>query len=653
MLASAVSRRAGPVAGDWRGVPLQREVAAAPTAAAGAPAAKHVDAAMLDNLQFADEIDRAERWLASHPASSGERLRREAELARLNEERERRVRSGHVWLLEGRRPQALYQLVAGGEQVFVAQVDPSRAASAPACFSAGVLVSEGQFASILRQQSIETVQQPDAGTSAEGLMSAGAVGTSPSLTPWARAAAGEFSQPFKNARAVKSGLTGALGEASVATRTRIGGYGLLPIVDLNRVSKGFEVFDFNSKLTKQLISAKASAQATQTARVSYALSKGGGDVTLSDPSRQALFERAAKKIYPNQTPAAAKDLALERARLAVNPDDVAETARRLGGRLAADPAQFTSEIDRQLGRRPAQLEPGGTRFATLAAIDAEVAAKPHLRPAYQALVAEWARGAGGKVISHGTPSVELERIRDLRIGIGPATAEPLIRNAVSPEYLQTAARGGGVRGSLAAAGAPATYGAGAGGLIALAFSGWVYVVDHEGNVYDVVEQTSLGGASGAVAGATEQLATGAANRLLLGAAGAPGAIAAGTAGRSAIFARGLGGAAAGGVAAPVFVVGHMAYEEYTGKATYEAHKYVSKAGRAGVAGVVSGAAGTAAVGLLATVVPAAAAGTAAGPIGTVVGIIVGVGVYYLVDRAVGNEIESGLDRLAGSSSRRP
>ena len=419
------------------------------------------------------------------------------------------------------------------------------------------------------------------------------------------------------------------------------------------MSKGFEVFDFNSKLTKQLISAKASAQATQTARVSYALSKGGGDVTLSDPSRQALFERAAKKIYPNQTPAAAKDLALERARLAVNPDDVAETARRLGGRLAADPAQFTSEIDRQLGRRPAQLEPGGTRFATLAAIDAEVAAKPHLRPAYQALVAEWARGAGGKVISHGTPSVELERIRDLRIGIGPATAEPLIRNAVSPEYLQTAARGGGVRGSLAAAGAPATYGAGAGGLIALAFSGWVYVVDHEGNVYDVVEQTSLGGASGAVAGATEQLATGAANRLLLGAAGAPGAIAAGTAGRSAIFARGLGGAAAGGVAAPVFVVGHMAYEEYTGKATYEAHKYVSKAGRAGVAGVVSGAAGTAAVGLLATVVPAAAAGTAAGPIGTVVGIIVGVGVYYLVDRAVGNEIESGLDRLAGSSSRRP
>ena len=109
----------------------------------------------------------------------------------------------------------------------------------------------------------------------------------------------------------------------------------------------------------------------------------------------------------------------------------------------SDQARFRAEINSQLARNPVQLELGGQRFTTLAAIDAEVAAKPQLAAAYQALVAEWAAGAGAKVVSHGTSAPELQNAVAARGQVGFTATTRQIESAFSPEYVQAQMRGGG------------------------------------------------------------------------------------------------------------------------------------------------------------------------------------------------------------------
>ena len=156
----------------------------------------------------------------------------------------------------------------------------------------------------------------------------------------------------------------------------------------------------------------------------------------------------------------------------------------------------------------------------------------------------------------------------------------------------------------------------------------------KGDVLDVVEQTALGTGTGALGGATEQVATSLVNRAIVSSLGGPAAAATGQLGGAALMSRGLGGGAAGAIAAPLFVIEHMGYQELRGQASYQGYQYASKGVRAAV---VEGASG-----FLATVGTATLVGTAAGPVGTVVGIIIGVGIYMLIDHAVGDEIESGV-----------
>ena len=241
----------------------------------------------------------------------------EAYLGRLNLERRRRVMAGHVSLIERRRPFGGLPTRAVGDRAGDRRPRRGRAPGlAPAAVQWQGAAPERQFAAMLADQAVVTVASesslpggPGVATmpqsaerrgpgSCRGHRRRGAVHHA--VGAWSR----RQDQPALHelpASADRDG--GALGETSLMTRTTIGGYGLLPMIDLNAVfGTSAPVFDVQGRLFPGLYSAKASAQATQSGRVGYSMSKGGPDVAYSDPAARRCSIRPRRRSSPARRP---------------------------------------------------------------------------------------------------------------------------------------------------------------------------------------------------------------------------------------------------------------------------------------------------------------------------------------------------------------
>jgi hypothetical protein len=111
---------------------------------------------------------------------------------------------------------------------------------------------------------------------------------------------------------------------------------------------------------------------------------------------------------------------------------------------------------------------------------------------------------------------------------------------------------------------------------------------------------------------------------------------------SGLLARGAGGFAAGGVVAPAVTWLGMGIEDLFFDADYYWGDYAAKGARSGVAGAAAAGGGALAAGGV-----GALAGSEVPILGNAVGFLVGIGIYYLVDSSVGDDIEEGVRGAAG------
>ena len=604
--------------------PLQRQVAD------DAPAPQLVDVESLDSAQLLVELGRVDAWLRSHSEVLTEHAVWADYQTRLQHERGRRIVGGHIWLIEEESTDApLYALVPrSATELVVVQVDRASAAALPASLGSTQLLSAAQFGRMRKRSGIETV-------------AAGAIASAPAAggarTPFTRASMDVFAQEWNNPQHLRTGLPGAIGEASLRTRTPVGGYGLLPMDDLNArtgpsgQAGNYPVFDWRSRLFDQLVSVKASSQATQGGRVGY-YSGGAHDVSYADPGRQALFDWTATDLFPGDP--AARASALEQAVVAVNEDDVGALRNALQRWAVADPNDFRLDIDRVLAQEPLQVmtrpAPGAPPqlrpYSSLAALESAAASGSVDQPAFAEALGSV---VGEKVVGHGTSTVEIQRMLAARARFGLGTAGvsgDQLRGIVTDEWLAAELRGGGVRGNIAASGGAVATGSVIGFAIGTAGEILTIVLDDKGHPHAVRELGAHGAAglvSGGVGAGVQQVTTGLVNEALLPASGSLAA----TGGGRAIASRLVGGTLGGTVAAPIFVMGTMALDDQP----HEASEYAGKGTRAAVGGAAGGLGGAMLVGAIwGSEVPIA---------GNIVGAIVGAGVYYVVDRGVGAEIE--------------
>jgi hypothetical protein len=580
-----------------------------------------IDPRQLDNVRLRAEIEAVRGRV-----SAGGLMATEREYLRsLEEERLRRIGLGQVWLAQpNRAPGPLYQLVPAGDRIAVVELD-----SAPAATLGGSVV-------MTREQLDEQLLKLGV-TRADEAALAGVRGSRIYVPAFESRLPGLFAQPVTNPRHLRSGFTGDLGELSA----RMGSTRGLFVTDLNVVPWGapaqtgnFPIFDLRSWFALRQV--KASTQARQTGRLGY-YEGGFEDVSGTGTARrQALLATAAQTLFPGLPAADAEQLVRTRALLQVNADDVRDFRARITTSVQQRPADYRTFLDSMLRDSPEALGP--RRFTSLAQIESAHAAGT-LTPQDRAqLLDRLAARASKRVVSHGLTTQELINLQNARarFGFGAASAAPgVIATQVSPEYLMAERAGGGWPGSFEAAGRSARGGEAAGGLVAMGMDigGAIWDPDaHPELPWELVRHGGLGYASGATGAYVESLWLSQASRSAIGA---------GVSGRAAVASRGAGGGGLGGaVAAPIFTWGEMLLSDVD----YSAEDYFAKGTRATAGGAGSG--------LLAAGLTGAVWGSEVPIAGNIVGFIVGVGVYMLVDSAIGEHVEGvarGLWEAVGSA----
>lgn len=566
------------------------------------------DPSRLDSAQLEAEIAAARARIVGRTARPGDL----DYLRALEEERLRRVGLGQAWLGQRTRPPGpLYQLVPAGNRVAVVELDPSLATD-PWLTAGTVVLTADQLEGQLRKRGIATVDEAAL---------AGMRGSRVYLPGFESRLPGLFAQPVSGVQHLRTGFSGGLGEFSAEMGWSRG----LFAADLNAVPWGpqrqignFPIFDLLSFFGIPQV--KTSTQFGQAGRFGVYTS-GYGDIT--GIRRPGLFGVAAQELFPTLPPADAEQLARLQSLLAVNADDVRAFRERIGMRVQQRPGDYRPFLDALLADSPETL--GSRRFTSLAQIESAHAAGTLTAADRARLLGRLASRASNRVVSHGLSTSDLINLQRARaqFGLGGASAAPeVITTQVSPEFLLAERYGGGWAGGARAAQRSAAGGGAVGGLIAVVTNTGVIIFDereHPEWARELVTTGGLGVVSGATGAAVETVVVNQLSRAAIteGVAG----------GGTVIFRSGAGGGAAGGVAAPIFVVGSMLLSDEH----YEGEDYFSKGTRASVAGAGSG--------ILAAGITGAIFGSEVPILGNVVGFVIGVGAYLIIDGTIGDWVE--------------
>jgi len=593
-------------------------------------------------------------WLHRHVAADSGYAAHRARARALEAERSARVQSGAVWLDEPPSSQPLFGLIAYGDGLVVVEDPASR--SATGATASGLVLTRSQLDRMLLDLSVRTFPATPAmgaavtgATLGTGLYTAGDYrGYAPLFAERVNpdtlrtAFPGNAGEYFYGARTPDaSGRTDLNTRAWQRPRPTPGNPGLL-----GWRSTDFPVFDFMER-GNELISVKQSLGLTQADRFNY-FDSGLSDIHgRSAPTTsgfttfdQAVFNLAAPGSlrWPPNSPAlspaeraaweVARTRTLQRARLAVNPEDVvqyrADVARRI---QRGSSTAYARVIDAYLAAQPEVHN--GTTYTTLAQINAASAGDRATlmgRVATRIASTQIVPGAVTRQSTGGLARVRTNMGLDVS-GQGSAP-RPDVQARAFPEALAVGEYG--YRGAMARTVAPgALMGGGAAVATTIIVNGIRYQQLPSGEVI------AVSGAAGTLGGAMGAPLETAVQARLAQTAMARTLTAGGTAiarGSGASLLRGLGGAGAAAPVAGLITLGTMGYYDATDPFYNPAAlDYLGGGGRAFVVGGVSG--------LAASALTFAMFGATLGPLGFVVGLLLGVGLYLLTDYLIGARTE--------------
>lgn len=473
-------------------------------------------------------------------------------------------------------------------------------------------LSELQFQALLQRLSIPNVTS----ATLSGYMSSlGFLGGFESNAPPV------FSRELGRPGIQQSQWRGGLGEVSARHR------GVMPSVDLNAIQNNHPIFDLRD-WSGGLNSVKTSVRTPGAGGLYDTYLHGLRDIL---GYRQATYARAGASLYPNLAPADAAAQLLMKGYLSVNADHVRPFQETLRNPASYAQQAYRQSADLILSASPVRINSVTyTSYAQLEALQRNARAPAAARRQAEAALATVREQLASRVQSNGLTSDQLRNLVAFRRQTGidnPQMTSNQLRGWIFPELITAASYGGGLRGSLRAAGGSSLRGGVGGGVVAVLCEGGYLLYEQPPDMGQRLVRTGVVGIGAGLFG-------GAAESLTMTQVGAPLARRMISQGSSTWLAsgvgRGLGGGVAGGMAAPIFTLGALALDgqEHSGA------DYASAGTRAFVSGTLSAALAAGVVGgIWGTSVPIA---------GNVVGFLVGFGGYLLVDALVGDEVEQGV-----------
>ncbi|HEX5750223.1 MAG TPA: hypothetical protein VFZ09_28590 [Archangium sp.] len=507
-----------------------------------------------------------------------------------------------------------FQLVPHGAALAVVQAGPGQREDA-----CGDVLTRAQLEQALCNHCIPTV--PASALS-------GYLSSLHALPAFDRHAPGPFSRELGTSTLSRGDWRGTLGELSARHA------GMLPQQDLNAVRYNHPIFDLRDARGR-LKSVKTSVRAADSRGDAFETYLSG----LRDMVglRPGTWERARAALYPQVPAAEGRTLMLRHGYLLVNEDHV-EPFRA----VLRDPATYRKQSYREVADKLLELEPvriGGTVYRAYQNLENTrrgTTTSPEVRREVEAALWAVREKLASRVQGNGLTSphlVQLERFRRQVAVANPHMTAAEIERWVFPELLLVARHGGGVRGNAVAAGITGARGAAGGAVVSVACEGgWLlYEIfnDQEPAVAPRLgKAAAAGGVSGLVGGATQNLVTANAGSTVshqLVRRGVNVHLSAGTG-------RAVGGFAGGALAAPVFAIASLAFDDEEHGRT----DYVATGTRAFVSGSLSSAVAAGVVGAI--------WGSEVPLLGNVVGFIIGFGGYYLVDALTGEQVEQGVRR---------
>jgi hypothetical protein len=601
---------------------------------------------LLSNQELLDAIAAVSRELAPVGPVDAQRRIRLARAQALIDERKARAQAGQVWLDDpfGGR---LLTLRDQGNVVAVHEARDARESRGGLGRSAAVL-TERQLHDMLAALHIQTVGAATTGaTLGTGLYTAGdRAGYAPrfarplNTNTLNKAFTGDAGEYFYGVRA--PGSAGRVDLNTRAWRRPISGGGLA-----NPQVGAFPAFDFLDGANPVQI--KTSLADSDAGRFGY-FDTGLADIQNRSSATGTGFSTFDQAVFnleppnslrwppnsPTLTPAeraawqAARQRYLQRARLAVNPENLVDYRDDVARRMARGRSTtYQQVIDAYLALQP-EIH-NGVRYTTLAQINAAPAAE---RATIMTRLCN--RIVATQIVSGGIAGPSIARLAGIRtrLGLDPAGSGSTARADVTartwPELLAV-----GEHGYARASGRAAVPGAavGGGGAV-LTEVALTYLQTGQLPTGERVIVSGTGGTLGGAAGAAGETAvqarlaqTAFAQRM------ASGSTALGRAGAPVV--RGIGGGAVAGPVSGVITLGTMAYYDASDP-RYDPRglDYFGAGGRAFVVGGLSG--------LGSSALTFALFGATLGPVGFLVGLIVGVGLYLLTDYLIGARVERGL-----------
>jgi hypothetical protein len=599
---------------------------------------------------------------------------------RLEAERSRRARIGHIWLqaATGEIPATLVRvsdnLIDGS--MTVTRVSGSSDAFAGDDIHLEPLMTEAQFQAFLDRQQLETIRLEEyrrqmLEARMAQMTSAGVAGTRLYNT----GLDANLIDPFARRPGTNTWM-GRLGEAGYEGSARAGfGWG---VDDLNgrrwtdsrgRLmgggnSENYPVFDFENK--------PSFARVLGVARVSVKTSAGGTAAQRFDYYNKGLaemYQSGAKSALPSYIDSqpqfagqgrtgpqyeANRSQVLADAYIAVNADDVSAFRSMLSDPSARESATSPTLWEDAGGFTPGQRFPragwrpvyegvmrehpvrvNGVDYSTPAALDQAHRTGQITTQDYRLAQGEVGRRAASKVVSHGVSTTDLVNLRSARPTLS-AIPEARLPSLLTPEYMRATRLGGGLSGEFGAAGGAGLKGGGAGGVIAVITTAGVMFFDepdHPDWERELGTAGALGTFGGFVGSGTEQLLISGGTRIMLNSAaeGVPSMLTP----RLTTLGGRFGG---GGAAAGALEMVSMGFLEDRKHSDLEWTERTTRAFVIGGGSAVIGAEVGTSAGVFTTALIGAAAGSEVPIVGNIVGFIVGLGVgafiYYEADKVI-------------------
>jgi len=631
----------------------------------------------LTNEALLEEFNRTKAYLAARSKGEDDYYAYANLQRRVNEERMHRKDLGHVWLVEDLSavPAELYQLSTGpfGE-VFVNRISGKTVAGPPSALADGPVLTVGQFHKFLERSGIPTVdpaaffarQNPNSPqgmhlfpslstpTGAGGQFGSSSTGTQPGLLPALGGigvgagglyqspadlfSMGLVSRPLPGSTIGRNQWRGQVAESYFQYGNGMG----LPYQDLNAFTNpnapNFPVYDYRTRLTGSLISVKSSVPGDPAAGPNMGTYVDGGFDVMFGTARPGKFTNSVNRLNTDVGIPLTQMEATWKSYLAVNSDHVDLVRAEVERRIRQDPGDYDPLMNVLLRDGPVSIN--ATRYTSIQDLRNARANGTVSQADFDLAIGDLASRARGRVISNGATTAEYRNLVNMRQQYG-SVAENDFGRLASPEFLEAERFGGGPAGAMMAMRRSAARG-GAGGMVIAGGMdlGRMLFTGNGPDAGHFAIDVGLGGAGGAASSTIEAGIANQFSRSMLTRAATGESVSA----LSPILGRGLGGGVAGGVVAPLTTIGGMALDEWLYGADYDKIDYTAKGTRAFVSGTAAGAGGA-----LAAAGVGALAGSEVPILGNIVGFFVGLGVYYIVDSAVGDDVESGVRQSMGEA----